>query len=181
MIRLSQKKSAAGKEVIWRDDKKLFSRLLILGQSRKIEMREILSYSLGTVSYPLASADGLLAKTKKSALMDLLEKKGGDCLVDQVPVDGAIVFDGMAVMQAMRSRPDTFGELAETILQNILQLALQHKCTRIDFVTDQYPLISIKNIERSRRADAGSQRMQIFGPESEDPNPMEKVSLRRNK
>ena len=144
-----KKKSAAGKEVILRADKKLFSRLLILGQSRKIEMREILSYSLGTVSYPLASADGLLAKTNKSALMDLLEKKGGDCLVDQVPVDGAILFDGMAVMQAMRSRPDTFGQLAETILQNILQLAWQHKCTRIDFVTDQYPLISIKNLERS--------------------------------
>ena len=109
--------------MILRADKKLFSRLLILGQSRKVEMREILSYSLGTVSYPLASADGLLAKTNKSALMDLLENKGGDCLVDQVPVDGAILFDGMAVMQAMRSSPGRFGELAETIPQNTLQLA----------------------------------------------------------
>ena len=67
-------------------------------------------------------------------------------------------------------------------LQNILHLSLQHKCcTRIDFVIDQYPLISIKNLEWSRRADAGSQFMQIFGPGSEDPNPMEKVSLWRNK
>ena len=57
-------------------DKKLFSRLLIIGQSRKIDLREILSYSLGTVSYPLASMDGSLAKTNKSALMDLLEAKG---------------------------------------------------------------------------------------------------------
>lgn len=31
------KKSAAGKEVILRADKKLFSRLLILGQSRKVD------------------------------------------------------------------------------------------------------------------------------------------------
>jgi len=158
--------------VILRADKKLFSRLLILGQSRKIEMREILSYSLRTVSYPLASADGLLAKTSKSALMDLLENKGGDCLVDQVPVNGAILFDGMAVIQAMRSRPGTFGELAETILQNILQLALQHKCKRIDFVTDQYPLISIKN--QSRRADAGSQHMQIFGLDQRTPTQWKK-------
>ncbi|KAK1885936.1 G polyprotein [Dissostichus eleginoides] len=168
------KKSAAGKEVILRADKKLFSRLLILGQSRKIEMREILSYSLGTVSYPLASADGSLAKTNKSALMDLLESKGGDCLVDQVPKGGAILFDGMAVMQAMRSRPATFGELAETILQSILQLALHHKCTRIDLVTDRYPPISIKSLERSRRADTGSQLITIFSPDQRTPTQWKK-------
>ncbi|XP_034096209.1 uncharacterized protein LOC117562482 [Gymnodraco acuticeps] len=163
------KKSAAGKEVILRADKKLFSRLLILGQSRKIEMREILSYSLGTVSYPLASADGSLAKTNKSGLMDLMQSKGGECLVDKVPIGGAILFDGMAVMQAMPSRPATFGELAETILQSILQLALHHKCTRIDFVTDRYPPISIKSLERSRRADAGSQLITIFSPDQRTP------------
>ncbi|KAJ4940926.1 hypothetical protein JOQ06_027216 [Pogonophryne albipinna] len=168
------KKSAAGKEVILRADKKLFSRLLILGQSRKIEMREILSYSLGTVSYPLASADGSLAKTNKSALMDLLESKGGECLVDKVPIGGAILFDGMAVMQAMRSRPATFGELAETILQSILQLALHHKCTRIDFVTDRYPPISIKSLERSRRADTGSQLITIFSPDQKTPTQWKK-------
>ena len=54
MTRQTKKKSAAGKDVILRADKKLFSRLLIIGQSRKIDLREILSYSLGTVSYPLA-------------------------------------------------------------------------------------------------------------------------------
>lgn len=57
----TKKKSAAGKEVILCADKKLFSRLLIIGQSRKIDLKEILSYSLGTVSYPLASADDSLA------------------------------------------------------------------------------------------------------------------------
>ncbi len=137
-------------------------------------MREILSYYLGTVSYPLANADGLLAKTKKSALMDLLESKDGDCLVDNVPANGAILFDGMAVIQAIRSRPHTFGELAETILQYIVQLALQHKRARIDFVTDQYIQISIKNPERSRRADGGSQRMQIYGPDQRTPTQWKK-------
>ncbi|GAA6102813.1 uncharacterized protein LOC111194822 [Tachysurus ichikawai] len=90
----TKKTSTAGKEVILRADKKLFSRLLLVGQSRKIELREILSYSLGTVSYPLASADGSLAKTNKSALMDLLETKGGECLVDKVAEHHAILFDG---------------------------------------------------------------------------------------
>lgn len=112
----AKKKSAAGMDVILRADKKLFSRLLIIVQTRKIDLREILSYFLGTVSYPLANTDGSLAKTDKSALMELLENEGGDCLVDKVPADGAVLFDGMAVIQAIQSRTNTFGELAETIL-----------------------------------------------------------------
>ncbi|XP_056105946.1 uncharacterized protein LOC130084505 [Rhinichthys klamathensis goyatoka] len=170
----TKKKSAAGKEVILRADKKLFSRLLVIGQSRKIDLREILSYSLGTVSYPLASADGSLAKTNKSALMDLLETKGGDCLVDEVPTDGAILFDGMAVIQAIRSIPSTFGELADTILQYIVKLALKHNCTRIDFVIDQYPKMSIKNLERSRRAGGGTQLVKIYGRDQKTPTQWKK-------
>lgn len=42
----TKRKSAAGKEVILRADKKLFSRLLIIGQSRKTDLKEMLSYSL---------------------------------------------------------------------------------------------------------------------------------------
>lgn len=132
-----EKKCAAGKDVILCADNKLFSRLLIIGQRRKIDLREILSYSLGTVSYPFANNDGSLAKTDKSALLDLLESKGGDCYVDKVPTDGAILFDGMGVILAIRSRPNTFGELAETTLQYMVNLALQHKSSRVDFVIDQ--------------------------------------------
>ena len=166
----TKKKSAAGKDVILLADKKLFSRLLIIGQSKNIDLREILSYSLGTVYYPLASMDGSLAKTNKSALMDLLEAKGGDCLVDKIPANGAILFDGMAVIQALQSRPPTFGELADTILQYLVKLALQYKCERVDFVIDQYPEIRIKNVERSRRAVGGTQQVQIYGRTQKTPS-----------
>ncbi|XP_061913285.1 uncharacterized protein LOC133656293 isoform X2 [Entelurus aequoreus] len=167
-------KSAAAKDVILRADKKLFSRLLIIGQSRKVDLRQILSYSLGTVSYPLASTDGSLAKTDKSALMNILENKDKDCLVQQVPSDGAILFDGMAVIQAMHSKPATFGELADNLLQYVVKIALQHKCTRIDFVIDQYPEISIKNLERSRRAEGGTQQVQIYGRDQKAPTQWKK-------
>ncbi|KAL1251048.1 hypothetical protein QQF64_018844 [Cirrhinus molitorella] len=170
----TKKKSAAGKEVILRADKKLFSRLLIIGQSRKIDLREILSYSLGTVSYPLSSSDGSLAKTNKSSLMEVLETKGGDCLVDKLPANGAILFDGMAVIQAIRSIPSTFGELADTILQYIVKLALKHNCTRIDFVIDRYLEMSIKNLERSRRAGGGTQLVKIYGRDQKTPRQWKK-------
>ncbi|XP_049332864.1 uncharacterized protein LOC111197609 isoform X2 [Astyanax mexicanus] len=170
----TKKRPAASKDVILCADKKLFSRLLIIGQSRKTDLREILSYSLGIVSYPLASSDGSLAKTNKSALLDLLETKGGDCLVEKVPANGAILFDGMAVIQAIRSVPSTFGELGETILQYMIKLALKHKCTRIDFVIDRYPEICIKNLERSHRAGGGTQQVHIFGRDQRTPTQWKK-------
>lgn len=80
----------------------------------------------------------------------------------------------MVVIQAIRSRPGTFGELAETILQYIVQLAVQHKCARHDFVTDQYPQISIKNLERSHSADGGSQHVQIYGLDQRTPTQWKK-------
>lgn len=177
----AKKKSSAGKDVILRADKKLFSRLLIVVQTGEIDLREILSYSLGTVSYPLANTDGSLAKTDKSALLDLLETKGGDCLVDKVPADGAILFDGMAVIQAIQSRTNTFGELAETILQYIVKLALQHKCSRIDFVIDQYPEMSIKKSRTVMKSCWRYTTGANLWTRSEDTNTMEKVFVSWNK
>lgn len=132
---------------------------------------------MGNVSYPLASADGSLAKTNKSALLDLLETKCGNCLVDKVLADGAILFNGMAVIQAIQSKPSTFGELAETILQYIVKLALKHNCTWIDFVIDHYPDMSIKNLERSCRAGGGTQQVKIYGWDQKTPTQWKKFLL----
>ena len=81
---------------------------------------------------------------------------------------------GMAIIQALQSRPPTFGELAETILQYLIKLALQYKCERVDFVIDQYPEMSIKNVEQSRRAVGGSQQVQIYGRDQKTPTQWKK-------
>lgn len=111
---------------------------------------------------------------KQTNQLDLLETKGEECLVDKVPADGAILFDGMAVIQAIRSIPSTFGELAETIVQYIVKLALKHNCIRIDFVIDQYLEISIKNLERSRRAGGGTQLVKMYGRDQKTPTQWKK-------
>ena len=80
----------------------------------------------------------------------------------------------MAVIQALQSRPPTFGELADTILQYLVKLALQYKCERVDFVIDQYPEIRIKNVERSRRAVGGTQQVQIYGRTQKTPTQWKK-------
>lgn len=143
-VKLKIKAQVAGKDVFRHNDKSLFTKLLVLGESWKNDLREILSYSLGTVFYSLASADSTLAKTKRPALLDLLESKGEDNLIDHVPENGAIIFDRIASIQALRDVPSTSGELAGSILVYMIYLAGNYKNTCLDFVTDQYPHMSIK-------------------------------------
>ena len=62
----------------------------------------------------------------------------------------------MALIQSIKRVPETFGDFVESILTRILSSAVNLKSSRVDFVCDTYPDISIKNLERSERADAGS-------------------------
>lgn len=81
---------------------------------------------------------------------------------------------GKGVIQAIQSRPVTFGELTESILQYVVKLALQHKCSQIDFVTDQYSEMSIKNLQRSQRAVGVTRQMQIYGRDQKTPTQWKK-------
>ena len=62
------------------------------------------------------------------------------------------MLDAIALLQAMKDVPQTFGDLAEKILEMIVNCARASQATRIDFISDRYPTVSIKNLERSRRA-----------------------------
>lgn len=57
--------SNTGKAVILHNNKNFLSKLSVLGQSRKFDLKQILCHSLGPGSYPLSSGDSL-AKTNKS-------------------------------------------------------------------------------------------------------------------
>jgi len=149
-------KTKSGKEIMLRNDKQLFSGLLIIAPNRNIDLREILCYSLSPVSLPLATADGSLAKTTKSALLDAMESSNDD-FISTVPYDGALIIDGMGLLHSMRHAVSSFGELADAVLTRLIQLMKKLKCNRVDFVTDTYPAISMKNAERTRRGDGGKQ------------------------
>ena len=87
-----QSRSQADKTIV-SNDKKLFARLLVIGQSRKMDLREILSFSLAPVSQPLANDEGSFTKSNKAALLHILETKSENSLVDCVPSRGALIID----------------------------------------------------------------------------------------
>ena len=114
-----KKKVRAGDKIIQiKADKELFARLTLIAQVRSMDMKEVLSYSLGPVPWSLATAEGAMTKTAKSNLLPLLE--GAVPPVEQPPSDAVNIVDGMAMLQAFKGSPGTFGELAEQLLRQVV-------------------------------------------------------------
>lgn len=143
---------AGERNVIIRADRNLFAHLLVIGQSRQLDLRELLTHELGPLPWSLASPDGSLTKTNKAVLPTLLEDgvNGLPKLPDQTT---AVIIDAMAMLQTLVRVPDRFSELAEMVMARLLAEA--GEAARIDFVGDQYPAISIKNTKRSKRGRDG--------------------------
>ena len=85
-----------------------------------------------------------------------------------------MIIDAMAHLQAMKEIPDTFGELAETVLSQICALAVNNNCSRVDFVMDRYSAVSIKNSEQARRAGEGAQVVKVYSPHKKTPRQFKK-------
>ena len=69
----------------------------------------------------------------------------------------------MAVLQSTVAIPETYGELADNILARILAIARKFKASRLNFVADRYPQLSIKHAEREKRASHGASNVHIYG------------------
>lgn len=123
----------------------------------------------------MSTCAGTLVKTNKSSLLHAIEARVGLSCAEEIPANSTLIIDGMALIQALNNIPATFGELANTILDQVIKLALKYRCSRVDFVTDRYPVISIKNLERSRRAAAGTQIFHIYGKEQKTPKQWKKL------
>lgn len=65
--------TAGNRNVIIIADRNLFSCLLVIGQSRQMDLRELLTHELGPLPWSLASFDGLLAKTNKAFYLSYLK------------------------------------------------------------------------------------------------------------
>ena len=64
------KKDKKGKYL---SNRKLFTRLIILVKQGRVKLQAVHTYTLGPVSYPLASSDGFLAKMPESVIVDLVQ------------------------------------------------------------------------------------------------------------
>ena len=175
-------KTSKGQIVELKNDLKFISRLLAVGKARDVDMKDVLTYSLRKFPSPISTVDGQLVKTPKAKLLHLLEGRVVDPAIDELPSNNAFILDGMALIQTMKHIPETFGALVEVLINRILSAAASSKSTRVDFVCDTYPDVSIKNLERNKRAGVGSTVIMILGPQQKVPRQFKKfLSVGKNK
>ncbi len=160
LVGKQKSQTSSQKEVIIKADRSVFARLLVVAQQREnITIDEVLRYELGPLPWSMATVFGTMQKTTKSLMTKVLitdEHK-----VKQIPPNSACIIDMMALVQSWTKIPDSFGMLANDLLQHITSIPAK----RIDIVCDTYPLISVKNPEREERASAGTLVMKIRGPD----------------
>ena len=157
------KKTASTSDTdILRADRSTFSRMALIAQTREIDMRQVMSYSLGELPWAIASTSGALVKTNNSALLTLLTDGISTAPpADTAAANGALIIGAMAMIrtQKLSEAPASFGEFAAVVLKQIC--GYFSKYTRVDFVVDAYRDISIKNLERSSRAADGVLRLHL--------------------
>ncbi|EDO46217.1 predicted protein [Nematostella vectensis] len=134
----------------------LFARLLIAAKFRDVNLQHVLCYELSSVPFALAHADGTLRKTTKSVLLTEIEKV--QLPQNQLPPGNdtcktALVFDGMALVQALRfGGARTIKDLADKHFRLLVTPLRQGQCSRVDIVFDRYNVpLSIKEAERDKR------------------------------
>ena len=132
------KKDKKGKYLL---NRKLFTRLIILVKQDRVKLQEIHTYTLGPVSYPLASCDGFLAKTPESVIVDLVQSNWPveEKAIGAMP-NCDVVIDAMCLIHSfLRSRlPKTFLEFAACILTQVTKMGLRFNAFRVDIVFNTY-------------------------------------------
>ena len=109
-------------------------------------------------------------------MFEVLEKTAGSLVVDADNLQNrtALILDAMAVVQAMKEKWRTFGEFVDTLFSYLLSLVKQWRAVRLDFVADRYTSLSIKNVERAKRAAQGVQRVHIYNKDQTVPKQWKK-------
>ncbi|KAJ8403837.1 hypothetical protein AAFF_G00347050 [Aldrovandia affinis] len=134
-------------KVILQADRKLFTHMVLVAESRHLQMSDVLSHPLGPLPWALANGDGTLRKTNKAVLARELEKQV--LPAETIPGPSATIIDGMSLVQKMKGNDQAFSQLAASALTQILHEGARSQ--RIDVVFDVYQEDSIKNAERANR------------------------------
>ena len=94
----------------------------------------------------------------------MLEQEAMVPLIEQIPTNSAAIVDGMALLQMLKAKNilETFGQLADVVLKNVIDIAVYNKSRRVDFVMDRYP-------ERLHRAASGTYTVSILSDQQKVP------------
>ena len=128
------------KEVVLKAERNLFVGIVVISQTRQLDMKDVLCHPLGPIPWSLSNVDGTIRKTNKANFMSEPLKNA--------PVAGnfqgktACIIDGMSIMQKINGTGKTFREIAKIAFQTALREGVHSE--KIDIVFDSYRKCSIK-------------------------------------
>ena len=128
-------------------DRRLFGNMVLIVQSRKLEICNVLPHRIGPSPWALSNGDGTMKKTNKAVLSKHLESKV--LPVEEVPHPTATILDAMGLMNKLPGENRTISELSDHVFSQMLHAG--NGSDRIDVVFDVYHSDSIKFAERIRR------------------------------
>ena len=155
-------------KIVLKANRNLFARMVIIAQSRLLNMADVLCHELGPLPWSLATGGGCPAKTDKAKMLHLLED--GIAPAEDIPARAAVIVDAMAVLQSLVKPAATFGGVAQQVFR-ILAAHIRVPGSRVDFVIDRYLEYSIKGCERQRRTkQRGTVRIRILSAVQKTPS-----------
>ena len=123
-------------------------------------MEMVFKYPLTPVPLSLANLNGTMNHTDKAKLLHKLEERIES---DEPRAIDITVVDASFFMHTIQSAPQSYGKLAELLLQRLCSMS-----QRIDFVCDTYISPSLKDTERRRRSGTET-TFKITGPDQRCP------------
>ena len=128
-------------------DRKFFGQMILVAESRSVNMKDVLAHPLGPLPRALANSDGSLRKTNKAALATELEKNVPPA--EAIRTQSTCNIDWMGPVQRVNGNNKTFAQLAESVLPMVQYVGVQS--SKVDGVFDAYRQPSIKYPERLNR------------------------------
>ena len=92
-------KQSKGNKTVLHADRNLFAQMMIIAESRQLQLQEVLCHPLGPLPASLATSNNLPRKTNKAQLGRELEKLVQPTVV--VPTPSAYLIDGMSLIQKL--------------------------------------------------------------------------------
>ena len=129
MAKAKATRTSSGSVVTVKNDCRFWARLLMIARNRDVDLQHVFTYSLRPYPRALATDSGYLVKTVKSKLLHVLEQEAMLPLIEQIPTNSATIVDGMALLQMLKAKniPETFGQLADVVLKNVIDIAVYNK------------------------------------------------------
>ena len=176
--------SKAGKLVATDIDPQIMGRLVVVSQTREVDLETLFGYELSSVPLSPFNPDGTMRKCCNSDLLKELERDLAVDELEETDETTLTVIDFMVLVRMIcteTSKCNAFADLSDALLKAVTGMFKDG--SNVDVVCDRYDIKdSIKGSERVRRGQVRMQEVKIFSESAPIPKQRSKhLSYPKNK